>query len=125
MNANNNLRDALESMRREESIKKKKKPAFHVPEEKRLQYYSGWDKKKNVEKVVAMDEEVGRIKKNDTTEIVIKVDDYGGQKGITIREFLTSEKYTGFTKQGTRIPAEKWEEFKELVNTVNIALEKP
>jgi len=63
-----------------------------------------------------MDEEVGRVKKTDTTEIVIKVDDYGGQKGVTIRGYLTSEKYTGFTKQGIRIPAEKWEEFKQLVN---------
>ena len=72
--------------------------------------------------VSAMDEEIGRIKKSDTTEIVIKVDDYGGQKGVTIREYLTSEKYTGFTKQGTRIPAEKWEEFKTLVNKVNVSL---
>ncbi len=120
MAAENKLQDALESMQREEAAKKKKKPAFRVPQEKRLQYYSGWDKKKNAEKVVAMDEEIGRVKKSDTTEIVIKVDDYGGQKGVTIREFLTSEKYTGFTKQGTRIPAEKWEEFKALVNKVEL-----
>ena len=113
----NKLQDALESIHREDAAKKKKKPTFHVPQEKRLQYYSGWDKKK--QKVSDMDEEVGRIKKSDTTEIVIKVDDYGGQKGVTIREFLTSEKYTGFTKQGTRIPAEKWE-FKEMVNKVQV-----
>lgn len=67
-----------------------------------------------------VDEEIGRIKKSDTTEIIIRVDDYSGKKGITIREYLTSERYTGFTKQGTRIPAEKWEEFKELVNKVNL-----
>ena len=49
----NNLQDALESMRREEAVKKKKKPAFHVPQEKRLQYYSGWDKKdKKEDKVI-------------------------------------------------------------------------
>ena len=118
----NNLQDALESMRREEAVKKKKKPAFHVPQEKRLQYYSGWDKKdkKEDKRVVVMDEEVGRIRKSETTEIVVKIDDYGGQKGVTVREYLTSEKYTGFTKQGTRIPAEKWEEFKELVAKVRI-----
>ncbi|MBI2663764.1 hypothetical protein HYX10_00285 [Candidatus Woesearchaeota archaeon] len=123
MAVQNKLQDALESMRQEEA-QKKKNPAFHVPQEKRLQYYSGWDRKKNLEKVFAMEEEVGRVKKNDTTEIVVKVDDYGGQKGVTIREFLTSEKYTGFTKQGTRIPAEKWEAFKGLVNKVNIGEEK-
>ncbi len=115
------LQDALGKLLKEEQAKEgKKKPAFHVPQEKRLQYYSGWNKKKNAEKVVAMDEEVGRVKKSDTTEIVIKVDDYGGQKGVTIREYLTSEKYTGFTKQGTRIPAEKWEEFKELIKKVKV-----
>ena len=67
-----------------------------------------------------MDKEVGRIKKNDETEIVVRVDDYKGKRGVTIREFLTSEKYTGFTKQGTRIPADKWFEFRELINTINI-----
>ncbi len=66
------------------------------------------------------DEEFGRIKKSDTTEIVIRVDDYGGKKGVTIREYVTSESYTGFTKQGTRIPADKWKEFVELVNRVRV-----
>lgn len=117
--ADNTLQDALEKLRQEESAKKKKQ-ASSIPQEKRLQYYSGWDKKKKAEKVVAMEEEVGRVKKSDTTEIVIKVDDYGGNKGVTIREFLTSEKYTGFTKQGTRIPAEKWEEFKQVINNVKV-----
>ena len=32
----------------------------------------------------------------------------------------TSERYTGFTKSGTRIPADKFLEFRELVNSVNI-----
>lgn len=67
-----------------------------------------------------MEEEVGRVKKSDSTEIVVKVDDYGGQKGVAIREHLTSEKYTRFTKQGTRIPAEKWEEFRVLVDKVKV-----
>ena len=108
--------ERLEQMRQEEAGNKGNKPAFHVPKEKRLQYYSGWGRKKKG--VPKMEEEIGRIKKSDTTDVVVKVDDYGGQKGVTIREFLTSEKYTGFTKQGTRIPAEKWEEFKLLVNKV-------
>lgn len=67
-----------------------------------------------------MEEEIGRIKKSETTEIVIKVDDYGGEKGVTIREYLTSERYTGFTKQGTRIPADKWKEFKEVINKIGL-----
>ena len=67
-----------------------------------------------------MDKEIGRIKKNEGTDIVIRVDDYGGKRGVTIREFITSDRYTGFTKQGTRIPAEKWFEFRELLNTIDI-----
>jgi len=45
-----------------------------------------------------MEKDLGKIKKNDTSDIVIRIDDFGGRKGLTIREFVTSEKYTGFTK---------------------------
>ena len=64
--------------------------------------------------------DIGRIKKNDDTEIVVRLDDFGGKRGLTIREFVTSEKYTGFTKSGTRISAEKFLEFRELINSVDI-----
>ncbi len=67
-----------------------------------------------------MEEEIGRIKKNETTDIVVKVDDFGGKTGVSIREFVTSANYTGFTKQGTRIPAEKFEEFRKLIEKVKI-----
>ncbi len=67
-----------------------------------------------------MEEEIGRIKKNETTDIVIKIDDYGGEKGVTIREFITTERFTGFTKQGTRITANKWKEFKELIDKIKL-----
>lgn len=66
-----------------------------------------------------MEKEIGRIKKNENTDVVVKVGDFGGRIGITIREFVTSEGFTGFTKQGTRIPAEKWQEFKEIINKVD------
>ncbi|PIN77975.1 hypothetical protein COV15_00835 [Candidatus Woesearchaeota archaeon CG10_big_fil_rev_8_21_14_0_10_34_12] len=67
-----------------------------------------------------MEKDIGKIKKNETTDIVIRVDDYGGKPGVTIREFVTSEKYTGFTKAGTRIPADKFLEFREAVNSVKL-----
>jgi hypothetical protein len=67
-----------------------------------------------------MEEEVGRVKKNATTDIVVKVDDYGGEKGVTIREFVSSETYTGFTKQGTRINKANWAKFKELIDQVKL-----
>ena len=69
--------------------------------------------------MIFVEKEIGRIKKNENTEIVIKVDDYGGNLGVTIREFVTSDRYTGFTKQGTRIIKEQWDEFKKLIENVN------
>jgi len=66
-----------------------------------------------------MEKEVGKIKKSDNTDIVLRIDDFGGKTGLTIREYVKSEKYTGFTKSGTRIPAESFSSFKELINSIN------
>ncbi len=66
-----------------------------------------------------MEKDIGKIKKNSETSIVIRIDDFGGKTGLTIREFTTSEKYTGFTKSGTRIPAESFEEFKKMINSIS------
>ena len=65
-----------------------------------------------------MEKDIGKITKNDTTDIVIRVDDFGGRKGVTVREFVTSERYTGFTKSGVRILAEDFPKFKEMINSV-------
>jgi len=69
--------------------------------------------KKNMEK------DIGKITKNDNTDIVVRIDDFGGKIGLTIREFTTSERYTGFTKSGTRISQETFKAFKELINSIN------
>ncbi len=61
-----------------------------------------------------------RIKKTDKVDIVLQVNEYRGEKGITIREWLTSNKYTGWTKAGLRIPIEKWDEFKKAVNELEV-----
>ena len=66
-----------------------------------------------------MEKDIGKLKKNDTADIVIRVDDFGGQRGLTIREFVTSERYTGFTKAGVRISAENFPKFKEMINSVS------
>ena len=42
-----------------------------------------------------MEKDIGKISKNETTDIVVRVDDFGGRKGITIREFVTSEMHRG------------------------------
>ncbi|MFA5258890.1 MAG: hypothetical protein WC402_02340 [Candidatus Pacearchaeota archaeon] len=66
-----------------------------------------------------MEKELGKLKKNETTEIIIRVDEYKGKKGLTIREFVTSEKYTGFTKAGTRISPENFFAFREMINSID------
>ena len=65
-----------------------------------------------------MEKDIHRIKKNDETEIIIRIDNFGGQPGLTIREFVTSQSYTGFTKAGVRIKEEKFQEFKTAINSI-------
>ncbi len=65
-----------------------------------------------------MEKDIGKIKKNDTTDIVVRVDDFGGRKGLTIREYVTSDRYTGFTKSGVRILGPDLVKFKEMINSV-------
>jgi hypothetical protein len=65
-----------------------------------------------------MEKDIGKIRKNDTSDIVIRVDDFGGRKGLTIREFVTSDRYTGFTKAGVRISAADFPKFKEMINSI-------
>ena len=66
-----------------------------------------------------MEKDIDRIQKNSDTDIVIRVDDFGGKRGVTIREFVKSDKYSGFTKAGTRIPADKFALFKKAINLID------
>jgi len=66
-----------------------------------------------------MEKDIGEIQKNNETKIIIRIDDFGGQAGLTIREFVKSERYTGFTKAGVRIKAEKFEDFKSMINSID------
>jgi hypothetical protein len=66
------------------------------------------------------DAEVGRVRKNDTTEVVVRKTEFKGSVGIDIREYVTSEKYTGWSKNGLRIPVDQWKAFKEVLDRVVI-----
>lgn len=66
-----------------------------------------------------MEKDIDKITKNPDTEIVIRIDDFGGRKGLTIREFVRSERYSGFTKAGTRVPADRFKQFKAAINSIN------
>jgi len=66
-----------------------------------------------------MEKDIDRIQKSPDTDIVIRIDDFGGRKGLTIREFVKSERYTGFTKSGLRIPSDKFKVFKATINSID------
>lgn len=66
-----------------------------------------------------MEKDIDRIQKNAETDIVVRIDDFGGRRGVTIREFVKSDKYQGFTKAGTRIPADKFKIFKAAINSID------
>lgn len=63
---------------------------------------------------------MGRIRKNETTEVIIRKTEFKGSVGIDIREYVTSEKYTGWSKNGLRIPVDQWKSFKEILDKVSL-----
>ena len=65
--------------------------------------------------------EVVRIRKNETTEVVVRKTEFKGSVGIDIREYVTSEKYTGWSKNGLRIPIDQWKTFKDIMDKVESA----
>ena len=70
-----------------------------------------------------MEKEIGKINKGEyqgtVTDIVVGIKEYNGRVGVDIREFVASEKYTGPTKKGLRIPAENFPKFKEMINSID------
>ena len=66
-----------------------------------------------------MEKDIGRLTKNSETDIVVRIDDFGGKIGVTIREFVRSERYTGFTKAGVRISTENFKAFKDMINSID------
>lgn len=66
-----------------------------------------------------MEKEIGKINKREDTDIVIRIDDFADKRGLTIREFVTNDRYTGFTKAGVRILAKDFAKFKEMINSVS------
>ncbi|MEA3413909.1 MAG: hypothetical protein U9Q99_00070 [Nanoarchaeota archaeon] len=66
-----------------------------------------------------MEKDIGKIQKNDTSDIMVRIDDFGGNRGLTVREFITSDRYTGFTKAGVRILAKDFPKFKEMINSIS------
>lgn len=70
-----------------------------------------------------MEEEIGRIKKSDSTDLILRKIEFRGSIGIDIREYVSSEKYSGWSKNGVRIPLDEWKAFRDLLDKVNDVLE--
>lgn len=68
-----------------------------------------------------MEQEFGRIRKSETTELVVRRTEFRGSAGIDIREYVTSEKYTGWSKNGIRIPVDQWRSFKEILEKIEVS----
>ena len=68
-----------------------------------------------------MEDEFGRIKKSETTELVVRRTEFRGSAGIDIREYVTSERYTGWSKNGIRIPIEQWRSFRDILDKIEIS----
>ena len=62
--------------------------------------------------------ELGRIKKSESTDIVIRKTVYKGETGIDIREYIKSDRYTGWSKNGVRILLKDWADFKKILESV-------
>jgi hypothetical protein len=60
------------------------------------------------------------LQKSRTVKIKAVVKEYEGKKGVDIREYVESEKYTGATKKGLWILIELFPAFKQMVNEIQV-----
>lgn len=65
-----------------------------------------------------MERELGKIKLNENMDIIVRESDWKDTVGIDIRCYMTSQKYTGPTKKGIRIPKEKINELRDILSRV-------
>jgi uncharacterized protein (DUF3820 family) len=60
-------------------------------------------------------EEIGRIEREKSSDIVIRKSLYKGRIWIDIRHYLKLEKFTGFSRKGLALPEENLDELIELL----------
>ena len=60
------------------------------------------------------------VRVNDSAQVRIEVSEFKGQYRLDIREYIETEKYSGFTKKGINVPTEYLE---ELYNGLGVLLE--
>ena len=64
--------------------------------------------------------EIGRFEKSEAVDVVIATDEFRGERGVDLREYVKTTKYSGPTKKGLRIPYSKWDKFLKLMNEVKL-----
>ena len=69
----------------------------------------------NLEDPQIKDKELARIEKNSIKDIVLKAADYKGKVGLDIREWLKTDEYKGWTKNGVRIEKSNFDTFKQYI----------
>lgn len=60
--------------------------------------------------------EIGRVKRDDQVDIVVRRGEFMGKNFVDIREYLKADSFEGFTKRGIRIPAELYTELVAQLN---------
>ncbi len=62
--------------------------------------------------------EIGRVKRDDQVDIILRRGEYMGKEYYDLREYLTAESFQGFTKRGIRVPVSVWPDLDELFTKV-------
>jgi len=57
---------------------------------------------------------------SETSSIKAELKEYKGWHAVDLRKYVSSAKYTGPTKSRLWIPVEKWAEFKDMVNSLEV-----
>lgn len=64
------------------------------------------------------DKNLEKVEISSAREIHIQVSEYKGRNELDVRTFVKTEKYTGYTPKGVRIPIEKGTAVSNAINTV-------
>lgn len=72
----------------------------------------------NLENPEIKDKEILRLQKNSIKDIVLKAAEYKGRVGLDIREWLKTDEYKGWTKNGVRIEPANFAKFKEYLESM-------
>lgn len=65
-------------------------------------------------------EEIGRVERPDTSDIIVRMTTFRGIRYVDIRHYLKLNKFTGFSKKGIAIPEQDFPKLMEILKKINI-----